>query len=33
VKICQCVRDFVVMPVDLAYPEHRPGLQNDASLC
>jgi hypothetical protein len=33
VKICQRIRDFVVMPIDLAYPEHRPGLQNDAGLC
>jgi hypothetical protein len=33
VKICQCIGDFVVMPVDLANPLHLPGLQNEASLC
>jgi hypothetical protein len=26
VKVCERIRDFFLMPVDLAYPVHRPDL-------
>ena len=33
VQVSERIRDFIVMPVDLANPIHLPGLQNEASLC